>query len=84
AVGAFGGSPFPSAVVAELRRRLPQVPGSGLTADGVRGWVRTRMVDFAVPRFVRLLEEIPRNATGKIDKPGLRHRAERADCFNPA
>ncbi len=31
-----------------------------------------------MPRVVHLVEEIPRNATGKIDKPALRLRAATA------
>jgi len=50
-------------------------PGSDLAANDVREWVRSQMADFATPRFVHLVEEIPRNATGKIDKPALRLRA---------
>ncbi len=50
-------------------------PGSTLGANDVRDWVRSQMADFATPRLVHLVEEIPRNATGKIDKPALRLRA---------
>ncbi|MGI9034207.1 MAG: class I adenylate-forming enzyme family protein [Acidimicrobiales bacterium] len=52
-------------------------PGSGLSADDVRQWVRAQMADFAVPRVVHMVDEIPRNAAGKIDKSSLRVRAAR-------
>lgn len=42
----------------------------------LQGWVRERLARFKVPREVVLLEELPRNATGKVLK---RRLAERAD-----
>jgi len=52
--------------------------GSTLSADDVRQWVRSRMADYATPRVVHFADEIPRNATGKIDKPALRRLATSA------
>jgi len=46
--------------------------GSSLTSLDVRQWVGTQMADYAMPRRVHLVDEIPRNATGKIDKQVLR------------
>ena len=50
------------------------VPAAGRTVDAplVQTWVSSRMADYAVPRFVRVVDTIPRNRTGKIDKVGLR------------
>jgi len=48
------------------------VEGGALTPGDVRGWVRDRMADYAAPRHVHLLEDLPRNPTGKADKPLLR------------
>jgi len=50
------------------------VPARGAEIDvaDIQRWVGSRMADYAVPRFVRVVEEIPRNRTGKIDKVGLR------------
>ncbi len=53
-------------------------PGASLTAGDVREWVRAQMADDAMPRVVHLVTEIPRNATGKIDKPALRLQAAAA------
>ena len=47
-------------------------PGSSLSGNEVRDWVRSEMAVHATPRVVHLVEEIPRNATGKLDKPALR------------
>ncbi len=41
-------------------------PGASVDADEVRGWVRAELSRFAVPRDVDFLDELPRNATGKI------------------
>jgi acyl-CoA synthetase (AMP-forming)/AMP-acid ligase II len=41
-------------------------PGAEVDADDVRGWVRAELSRFAVPRDVEFLDELPRNATGKI------------------
>lgn len=53
------------------------VPAAGaeLTPATVRGWVRDRMADYATPRHVHLLDDLPRNPTGKADKPLLREWA---------
>jgi acyl-CoA synthetase (AMP-forming)/AMP-acid ligase II len=50
------------------------VPAAGRTVDPstVQQWVATHMADYAVPRFVRVVDTIPRNRTGKIDKAALR------------
>jgi acyl-CoA synthetase (AMP-forming)/AMP-acid ligase II len=50
------------------------VPASGRTvaAAAVQQWVAARMADYAVPRHVRVVDSIPRNRTGKIEKQALR------------
>ncbi len=48
--------------------------GATLSGNDVRQWVGSQLADYAMPRRVKLLEEIPRNATGKIDKPALRQQ----------
>ncbi len=50
------------------------VAGGPLTAAEVRGWVREGMADYAAPKVVELVEELPRNAVGKTDKQALRER----------
>jgi acyl-CoA synthetase (AMP-forming)/AMP-acid ligase II len=44
-------------------------------ADDVRGWVRERLSRFAVPRDVEFVDELPRNATGKVVHRALRERS---------
>ena len=54
------------------------VPAAGRTVEPaqVQAWVAARMADYAVPRHVRVVESIPRNRTGKIDKKALRETME--------
>ena len=37
-----------------------------LTADAVREWVRARLADHSIPRDVHFVDELPRNAVGKV------------------
>jgi len=45
-------------------------PGTQLTADEVRGYVKAHLARFKVPRDVAFVDELPRNPTGKL----LRHK----------
>ena len=45
-----------------------------VTAAEVRAWVRAGLADYAVPKVVEIVEELPRNAVGKTDKQALRAR----------
>jgi acyl-CoA synthetase (AMP-forming)/AMP-acid ligase II len=49
-------------------------PGSA-DADLLIAWCRTRLANFKVPRLVRFVTELPRNATGKVVKGELRRQA---------
>jgi len=42
--------------------------------DELRSWLRPRLATFKLPRDIHLVGELPRNATGKILKAGLRRR----------
>jgi len=54
------------------------VPATGRTVEAatVQHWVGSHMADYAVPRHVRIVDVIPRNRTGKIDKLALRETME--------
>jgi fatty-acyl-CoA synthase len=45
-----------------------RAPGSTLREEDVQRHVRESLARFKVPREVRFLEELPRNATGKVVK----------------
>ncbi len=55
-----------------LRAVVVRTPGAQLTEDDVRAAVRDRLARHYVPRDVVFTGAIPRNATGKVDRPRLR------------
>ncbi|OXM63309.1 AMP-binding protein [Amycolatopsis vastitatis] len=55
-----------------LAAYLVLVPGARLDVDTVRSHVRERLARFAVPRDVVFVDDLPRNATGKVVKQVLR------------
>jgi len=46
-------------------------PGSALTLDALAAFARERLAVYKVPRALRLLHELPRNAMGKVQKKQL-------------
>ena len=48
--------------------------GTSPDPDEIIGWTRERLAHFKCPRSVELVDELPRNATGKILKRDLRDR----------
>ncbi len=50
------------------------VPGDGFDPDELLTWTRERLAGFKVPRAVATVEDLPRNASGKILKHELRDR----------
>jgi len=77
------GVPEPLAFEAVAAYVVPR-PGVALDVGSVQKWVRTRMADYASPRYVHVVDEIPRNSIGKVDKPMLRARATEAAGADPA
>ena len=49
-------------------------PGASLTGADVVAWARDEMANYKGPRRVEVVEELPLNATGKVQKDELRHR----------
>jgi crotonobetaine/carnitine-CoA ligase len=47
-------------------------PGSDLDAADLREWCRSQMATFMVPRYVQVLEALPRTPTGKVLKDQLK------------
>ncbi len=45
---------------------VPGVAADEQTGESLRAWVRTRLARFSVPREVGFVDELPRNATGKV------------------
>jgi len=46
-------------------------PGSSLSADEIKGYVRSHLARFKIPRDVEFVDAIPRNAMGKILRRSL-------------
>jgi acyl-CoA synthetase (AMP-forming)/AMP-acid ligase II len=65
----------PDARLGEVGRAyVVRRPGSVLTADDLIAWARREMANYKVPRTVRFVAELPRNASGKVVKGELRGR----------
>ncbi len=47
-------------------------PGSELAAGPFRNWLKERLAPYKVPKDIRFVEELPRNAMGKVVKQDLR------------
>jgi HIP---CoA ligase len=52
-------------------------PGADPDPDELLAWVRPRIANFKVPRKLWLVDDLPRNATGKVVKGELREWASR-------
>ncbi|MDT7545007.1 MAG: HIP---CoA ligase [Actinomycetota bacterium] len=69
-----------AAVIGVADQRLGEVgkayvvprTGAGVTDDELIAWCRDRLAGYKVPRSVVLVDSLPRNATGKVDKKLLR------------
>ncbi|MEN8705505.1 MAG: AMP-binding protein [Nocardioides marinisabuli] len=55
-----------------LRAFVVRRDGASLDEDAVKGWVKQHLARYKVPREVVFLDELPRNATGKVLKRELR------------
>ena len=53
-------------------------PGADVTSEAIIAWSREEMANYKVPRAVELVDELPLNATGKVEKNVLRERAAAA------
>ena len=57
-------------------------PGRTLTGAGLIEHCRGRMADFAVPRYVRWMDELPRNASERVQKFELRAEGVTPDTWD--
>jgi acyl-CoA synthetase (AMP-forming)/AMP-acid ligase II len=51
-------------------------PGATLSEDDVKGYVKENLARYKVPREVAFVEELPRNATGKVLKRELEEESD--------
>jgi len=61
---------------ARMRAFVVVRPGASLTPDELSAWLRPRLDRFKQPRSIELVETLPRNLLGKIDRPALQKLAE--------
>ncbi|WP_232679178.1 AMP-binding protein [Nocardioides sp. R-C-SC26] len=59
-----------------LRAFVVLAEASGVTEDDLKGWVKENLARYKVPREIVFLEELPRNATGKVLKRELVQHSE--------
>lgn len=45
-----------------------------IDATTIRKWIKQHLADYAVPRHVQIVDQLPRNRTGKIEKNALRQQ----------
>jgi malonyl-CoA/methylmalonyl-CoA synthetase len=57
-------------------------PGAALTEAGLIDAVRPRLAGYKIPKRILFLDELPRNAMGKVQKNSL--RAAYADLYRAA
>jgi malonyl-CoA/methylmalonyl-CoA synthetase len=50
---------------------LVLVPGQDLTLETMRGWAKEQLATYKVPTKILTVDELPRNAMGKVTKPAL-------------
>jgi acyl-CoA synthetase (AMP-forming)/AMP-acid ligase II len=70
------------AVVGVPDRRMGEVgmafiiakPNASIVADDVIAWCRANMANYKVPRYIRVVDALPMNASGKVLKFELRSR----------
>jgi fatty-acyl-CoA synthase len=52
-------------------------PGSSSSEETIIAFLRDRIANYRVPRYVEIVGELPALGSGKIDRRGLRERASR-------
>jgi malonyl-CoA/methylmalonyl-CoA synthetase len=47
------------------------LPGGSLELDALQSWARNRLAPYKIPRALRIVRALPRNAMGKVTKPDV-------------
>ena len=53
-----------------LKAMVEMRPGTDVTVDALESFVRERLADYKVPKEWELVDELPRDSTGKVRKRG--------------
>jgi len=56
----------------EILALVQLLPGAAAEPAELAAWCRERLADFKVPRYVQLVDELPRTATGRLQKGRVR------------
>jgi acyl-CoA synthetase (AMP-forming)/AMP-acid ligase II len=62
---------------------LVSKPGEPIVEDELKAFCRSRLAGYKVPRRIIILDALPRNAFGKVDKPELRRLLGSPDNSSP-
>jgi fatty-acyl-CoA synthase len=68
------GVPHPRWVETPLAVIVPSDPGDPPTEQEIESWCRERLASYKKPDAIRIIDELPRNVSGKILKTELRER----------
>jgi acyl-CoA synthetase (AMP-forming)/AMP-acid ligase II len=68
----------PAPVIGEVGVAFVVAANGDLAPDDVRTWCRDRIADYKVPDIVLVVEDLPVNATFKVDRAGLLRQAAQA------
>ena len=49
-------------------------PGAMLSVEAIEKHVRVSLSKYKLPAEITVLDDLPKNPVGKVDKPRLRHR----------
>lgn len=55
-------------------------PGESVQLEPLRQWCRQRLSSYKIPRRLLVLDQLPRNAMGKVTKPALRQQFASDQC----
>jgi benzoate-CoA ligase len=55
-------------------------PGQALSEDGVKAFCKEHLAPYKYPRYIEFVDELPKTATGKIQRFKLRERDSAADA----
>jgi malonyl-CoA/methylmalonyl-CoA synthetase len=47
-------------------------PGASLELEELQAWSKDRLSNYKIPRALKLIDSLPRNAMGKVTKPALK------------
>jgi crotonobetaine/carnitine-CoA ligase len=57
------------------------VEGSAVDPAALVGWLEERVPRFMLPQFVRVMDDLPKTASGKVQKHVMRNEGVTADCW---